>query len=103
MVCCVLQHGPELQGPIMKLLGQLHLATSNVSLQQQMLISAGNCQQILMAALYPLARTLTRCDRSMQGSPQVGFLCSHIGTELCLQIKWHHRCPLCWIALKKPW
>ena len=82
----MLQHGPGLQGPLMKLLGQLHLATSNVSLQRQMLVSAGNCQQMLMAALYPLARTLTHSDRWMQRSPQVSFWRSHIGTNLCMQV-----------------
>jgi len=82
----MLQHGPGLQGPLMKLLGQLHLTTSNVSLQRQMLVSAGNCQQMLMAARFPAGRTPTQSDRWIHRLPQVRFLCSHIGTKLCLQI-----------------
>ncbi len=82
----MLQHGPGLQGPIIKLLGQLHLTTSNVSLQRQMLVSAGNCQQMLMAALYPLAQTLTYSDRCIQHSPQVRSLCRHGETKLCMQV-----------------
>ncbi|KAL0056322.1 hypothetical protein WJX82_010026 [Trebouxia sp. C0006] len=64
----VIKHGPGLQGPIVKLLGHLHLTTSNVSLQRQMLISAGNCQQILMAA--PSACTLTHSDGWLLRVPQ---------------------------------
>ncbi len=46
----MLQHGPGLQGPIMKLMGQLHMATSNISLQRQMLMAAAHTQVTLQAA-----------------------------------------------------
>ena len=42
---------------------------------------------MLMAARYPVGHTLTHSDRwMMQRLPQVGFLCSYIGTKLCLQV-----------------
>ncbi len=58
----MLQHGPGLQGPLMKLLGQLHLATSNVSLQRQMLMAAAHTQVMLQAARYSQIQTRTHCD-----------------------------------------
>ena len=79
----VLQHGPGLQGPLMKLLGQLHLTTSNVSLQRQMQICAGNCQQMLMAARYPAGHNPTHSDRWIHRLPQVRFFAA---TKLCLQM-----------------
>jgi len=71
----VLQHGPGLQGPIVKLLGQLHLATSNVSLQRQMLMAAAHVQLVLQAAQY--SQRVTHCDSLIWDEKlvQVGLLC----------------------------
>ena len=46
----------------MKLMGQLHMATSNVSLQQQMRMAAAHTQMMLQAAQYSQIQTWTRCD-----------------------------------------
>ncbi len=74
----VLQHGPGLQGPIMRLLGQLHLATSNVSLQRQMLMAAADVQLMLQAAQY--SQSVTQCDSLVWDGKlgQVGLLCGEL-------------------------
>ena len=71
----VLQHGPGLQAPIMKLLGQLHLATSNVSLQRQMLMAAAHVQLMLQAAQY--SQSVTHYNSLVWDGQlvQVGHLC----------------------------
>ncbi len=71
----MLQHGPGLQDPIMKLLGQLHMATSNVRLQRQMLMAAAHTQLMLQAAQY--SQTLTHCNSLFWDGKlvQVGLLC----------------------------
>ena len=70
-----LQHGPGLQGPITKLLGQLHLATSNVSLQRQMLMAAAHVQLMLQAAQY--SQSVTHYNSLVWDGQlvQVGHLC----------------------------
>ena len=71
--CVVLQHGPGLPGPIMKLLGHLHVATSNVSLQRQMLMAAAHIQLVLQAARS--SQTVTQCNSLVWngGLVQVGL------------------------------
>ena len=59
----------------MQLLGQLHLATSNTSLQRHMLMAAVHTQVTLQAAQY--SQLLAQCNSlSWDGKlVQVGFLC----------------------------
>ncbi len=70
----LLQHGPGLQGPLMKLMGQLHMATSNISLQRQMLMAAAHTQLTLQAAQY--SQTVTQGSLSWgRELILVGLLC----------------------------
>ncbi len=77
----------------MKLLGQLHLATSNVSLQRQMLMAAAHTQMMLQAAQYSQIQTLTPGDMLFwdQKLVRVGLLCgqfvgfSHVNIQLHMQ------------------
>lgn len=59
----------------MKLLGQLHTATSNVSLQRQMLMAAAHVQLMLQATQY--SQRVTHFDSMVWDGKlvQVGLLC----------------------------
>lgn len=74
MVCCVAAWSWA-EGPLMKLLGQLHTATSNVSLQRQMLMAAAHVQLMLQAAQY--SQRVTHFDSMVWDGKlvQVGLLC----------------------------
>jgi hypothetical protein len=59
----------------MKLMGQLHMATSNVSLQRQMLMAAAHTQLMLQAAQH--SQIQTRCDMLLWDEKliRVGLFC----------------------------
>ncbi len=63
----------------MKLMGQLHMATSNVSLQRQLLMAAANTQMALQAAQHSQIQTRNRCDVLMWDEKlfRVSLFCGH--------------------------